>query len=100
MIFIATFAESFVMKAEIAIINSNVLEGLGLKHIIELLLPVAVVSNYETLQDVFADLLIKGFVPYSCLDVVISRINKVKKCTYMRPLLVAYKFGGLHDDKG
>jgi len=38
------------MNAEIAIVNANVLEGFGLKHIIELILPVAVVTTYERLD--------------------------------------------------
>lgn len=57
-------------------------------------------TNAELLKDVFADLLVYGFIPKECLDAVIHRVSRNKKCSYMRPLLIAYKFGGLHNDEG
>ena len=92
MIFIATFAESFVMKAEIAIINSNVLEGLGLKHIIELLLPVAVVSNYETLQDVKHAISAEGkqFFHFFVAHDIVSENDSFFK-NYLRQTIVLIK---------
>lgn len=57
-------------------------------------------QNAENIKDVFADLLMHGFVPEECLDAVFQRITRNKKCIYMRPLLIAYKFGGLQYDQG
>lgn len=57
-------------------------------------------QNAENIKDVFADLLMHGFVPKECLDAVFQRITRNKKCIYMRPLLIAYKFGGLQYDQG
>ena len=54
----------------------------------------------ENIKDVFADLLMHGFVPKECLDAVFQRITRNKKCIYMRPLLIAYKYGGLEYDQG
>lgn len=56
--------------------------------------------NAEIIKDVFVDLLIHGLVPEECLDAVFQRITRNKKCIYMRPLLIAYKYGGLQYDKG
>lgn len=56
--------------------------------------------NADVLKDVFTDLLISGFVPEECLDGVMKKVNRNKKCIYMRPLLIAYKFGGLQYDEG
>lgn len=56
--------------------------------------------NAENIKDVFADLLMHGFVPEECLDAVFQRITRNKKCIYMRPLLIAYKYGGLQYDQG
>lgn len=44
------------MKAEIAIVNQNILEGFGLKHIIELILPIAVVTTYDNLKSLKEDI--------------------------------------------
>lgn len=55
--------------------------------------------NAEELKDSFPELLAKGLIPDECLDSVMNHVSHVKKCAYMRPLLIMQKFGGIiHDE--
>ena len=57
------------------------------------------VRNADDLKDIFIDLLELGLIPDEQLDSVMKRVMNSKKCTYMLPLLVLQKYGGLLHDK-
>ena len=53
----------------------------------------------EDLKDSFPELLAKGFIPDNCIDAAMNYASRVKKCAYMRPLLILQKFGGMESDE-
>ena len=51
-------------------------------------------QNADQLQPSFALLISKGLIPLQCLPYVMRRVNRAKKCEYMRPHMIFLKFGG------